>query len=180
MPAVSGTSIKGLFAMLGFIASMKDSPKSNHVVRPIGAITPSAPTPRRRSLSRDIDGVMLIMALMMACLIFALSAYFFYGFTQTDQGIWTLTSAFGLCFGVGSLAYVPLFMTAAIARRSAKGRASRKAFALVLLLFLPWICVSLVFIGFSALPKIYGICTLLISTSLCFWAFKRLRQLPRP
>ncbi len=163
---------------------MTKLPAASDIIRPIGTlpggVTPSKPRPpKTRSLRRDIDALVCGLAIFLACSAFALSAYFFYGFTQTDRGFWTLASAFGLCFGLGSLAFIPLAITAFIARQSAQARASRKSLALVLLLFLPWICVSLVFIGWSALPKIYGISALLLSTALCFWAFKRLRHIPR-
>lgn len=158
---------------------MKNTPETSGVIRPIGAANTRAPSRQGRSLSRDIDSLVFVTASVLACFIFGLAAYFFYGFTQTDTGFWTLASAFGLCFGVGSLAYIPLFIIAVIARRSAKSRATRKGFALALLLLLPWVCVSLIFIGFSALPKIYGFGALFLSLSLCFWAFRRLRHLPR-
>lgn len=151
------------------------------IIRPIEARAPqNAPTARpKRSLSRDVDAGVAFLSFITALSTLGLSAYFFYGFTQTDQGFWTLASAFGLCFGVGALAYVPCFLTARIALKSRKGTASRRDIALALLLMLPWGCVSLIFIGFSALPKLYGVLSLIISTSLCFWAFSRLRCLPK-
>lgn len=152
------------------------------IITPIGGPRDARDTavkPPRRSLARDVDRFVFSLSVLTALGAFALAAYFFYGFTQTDQGFWTLASAFGLCFGVASLAYIPLAITAFVARLSARARARRKALALVLLLLLPWVCVSLVFIGWSALPKIYGISALLLSTALCFWSFKRLRHIPR-
>ena len=153
------------------------------IITPIGGARsggqPSKPA-KRRSLPRDVDNLVFILSVLITIAAICLAAYFFYGFTQTDQGFWTLASAFGLCFGVGSLAYIPMTITALIARRSAKGRASRKALALVLLLLLPWVCVSLIFIGWSALPKTYGLGALILSTAMCFWAFKRLRHIRRP
>jgi len=155
--------------------------KDNTIIRPIEARAPqnaSAARPKR-SFTRDVDAGVAFLGFITALSTLGLSAYFFYGFTQTDQGVWTLASAFGLCFGVGALAYGPCFLTARIALKSRKGRASRRDIALALLLILPWVCVSLIFMGFSALPKFYGFLSLIISTNLCFWAFARLRRLPR-
>ena len=120
-----------------------------------------------------------VAAGLTALFTFGLSAYFFYGFTQTDQGFWTLASAFGLCFGVGVLAYGPCIYLARTARLSVKGEAMRKGFALAVLLMLPWVCVSLIFIGWSVLPKIYGILAFILSTSFSVWAFKRMRSTPK-
>lgn len=138
-----------------------------------------APRKAKRSFARDIDGLIWGLAALSAIITFGLAVYFFYGFTQTDQGLWTLASAFGLCFGVGALAYVPCAILAVIARRARLGRASRKMFALALLLMLPWVCTALVFIGSSALPTVYGFTALLLSVSFCIWAFSRLRRQPK-
>lgn len=136
-------------------------------------------TPAKRSLRRDIDGLVALLAGLTALVTFGLAAYFFYGFTQTDQGFWTLASAFGLCFGVGALAYGPCFYLSRTAWHAVKGRATRKAFALALLLMLPWVCVALIFIGWSALPKLYGVLALILSVSFCSWAFKRMSSAPK-
>ena len=156
---------------------MSDDP----IITPIGArIAAAAPKAKAgRSLSRDVDRFVCVVSALTAMAAFALSGYFFYGFTQTDTGFWTLASAFGLCFGVGALAYGPCAIVAVIARRSAHGRANRKAAALALFLSLPWVCVALVFIGWSALPLIYGGLALVLSTGLSIWALSRLRRLPK-
>jgi hypothetical protein len=154
-----------------------------HIITPIGAAPkarkgerrPTAPNPKR-SLARDIDGLVFVICALTALGSFALSAYFFYGFTQTDSGFWTLASSFGLCFGVGALAYIPLSFIALAARRSSKMRAGRKDYALSLLLILPWVCVSTIFIGWSALPKIYAILSLCLSLAVFIWAFSRLKS----
>lgn len=157
-----------------------------NIITPIGAprklgptkAAPLTPLPKR-SLRRDIDGLIALLAALTALATFGLAAYFFYGFTQTDQGFWTLASAFALCFGVGALAYGPCSYVARIAWHAVKGRAARKSYALALLLMLPWVCVSLIFIGFSALPKVYGALALILSASFCTWAFKRMRAAPK-
>ena len=158
---------------------MEKLSQTSDIVRPIGTRAFTAPVRKHRSLKRDIDGLFFIIAAASACLSFGFAAYFFYGFTQTDQGFWTLVSAFGLCFGVGALAYVPCGIIAGIARRSASGTASRKAFAFAMLILMPWICVSLVFIGASALPKRYGFAALFLSIAFSLWAFSRLRRAPK-
>lgn len=149
------------------------------IITPIGRPREGEILTSKRSLRRDVDAMTAVAAGLTALLTFGLSAYFFYGFTQTDQGLWTLASAFGLCFGVGALAYGPCIYLARTARRSVKGRAIRKGFALALLLMLPWVCVSLIFVGWSALPKIYGGLSLILSISFCAWAFKRMVATPK-
>ena len=157
-----------------------------NIITPIGgpregkkpAPQPGSPQPKR-SLRRDMDGLVCLLAALTALSLFGLSVYFFYGFTQTDQGFWTLASAFGLCFGVGALAYVPCGYVSRTAFNAARGRSARKSFALALLLILPWVCVSLVFIGWSALPKVYGVLALVLSLVFCAWAFSRLARTPR-
>ena len=144
------------------------------IITPIGRPREGETSTSKRSLRRDVDVMVAFAASLTALLTFGLSAYFFYGFTQTDQGFWTLVSAFGLCFGLGALAYGPCVYLARTARHSVKGQAMRKGFALALLLMLPWVCVSLIFIFWSVLPKIYGSLALILSTSFCVWAFKRM------
>ncbi len=158
---------------------MENVSQNTDIVRPIATRAFTAPVQKYRSLERDVDGLVFIIAAACACLSFGLAAYFFYGFTQTDQGFWTLASAFGVCFGVGILAFGPCFLTARLALKSRKGLAGRRDMALALLLMLPWVCVSLIFVGFSALPKLFGTFSLFISVSLCFWAYSRLRRLPK-
>lgn len=156
------------------------------IITPIGAPRPQGPAKAipiaasaKRSLRRDIDYVIAVLAALTALATFGLAAYFFYGFIQTDQGFWTLASAFGLCFGVSALAYLPCSYLARTARQAAKGHAARKNFALSLLFMLPWVCVSLVFIGFSALPKLYGVLALFLSVVFSIWAFKRMVTSPK-
>lgn len=159
---------------------MPDEP----IITPIGAPknqtnAPISARAQKRSFARDMDSLVCGLAFLMALMTFGLSVYFFYGFTQTDQGFWTLASAFGLCFGVGSLAYIPCGIIAVIARRSAKQRVSRKALAFALLLLMPWVFVALIFTGWSALPKVYGVFALFLSTGLSLWAVSRLGILPK-
>ena len=156
------------------------------IITPIGAPRPQGPAKAmpiaasaKRSLRRDVDRVVAVLAALTALVVFGLAAYFFYGFMQTDQGFWTLASAFGLCFGVAALAYLPCSYLARSARQAAKGQAARKAFALSLLLMLPWVCVSLILIGFSALPKVYGFLALFLSLVFSIWAFKRMFTSPK-
>lgn len=150
-----------------------------NIITPIGAARETRTAGPKRSLPRDIDGLVALLAALTALATFCLSAYFFYGFTQTDKGFWTLASAFGLCFSVGALAYAPLSYVAWTAFAAFKGRAARKSYALALLLMLPWVCVSLIFIGFSALPKLYGSLALILSVAICVWSFVRLTRTPR-
>lgn len=152
------------------------------IVTPIGSPRgqeTSALAKGPRSLRRDIDCLVFCVCALMALTVFGLTTYFFYGFAQTDQGFWTLASAFGLCFGVGALAYVPLIIVAIIAKRSLGARASRKNYAFALLLMLPWVCVSLVLTVWSALPLKYSFIAVLLSASLSLWALVRLRRHPR-
>lgn len=172
---------------------MPAQPPTDEIIRPIGqpseevkAAGPLKPQPPR-SLARDVDRLVAAAALLTALATFGLSAYFFYGFTRTDSGLWTLLSSFGLCFFVGALAYVPSFLLWRIARASAQTSAqasahqaaSRKQFAAALLLMLPWVCLSLVFIGASAMPKRYGFLALGLSLLFSYWAFIRLKAAPK-
>ena len=149
------------------------------IIRPIGAPTNEERSPVRRSLARDIDRIACIVATLTALVTFGLSAYFFYGFTQTDTGFWTLASSFALCFGIGSLAYVPAAISAKVALNSARGILDGNAYLLVLILTLPWLLLSCVFIFASALPKIYGIIALIISALLLIWALSRFVKRPK-
>ncbi len=148
---------------------------SDPIIRPIGA-PKSDEQVAKRSLARDIDRFICALAALTALATFGLSAYFFYGFTQTDTGFWTLASSFGLCFGVGSLAYVPAAICAKGALNSARGIHNWGGYLLALILTLPWLLLSCVFIFASALPKIYGIIALIISAGLLVWALSRLRM----
>ncbi len=152
---------------------------SDPIIKPIGTFTNEERDLPKRSLARDIDWFVCAVAALTALATFGLSAYFFYGFTQTDTGFWTLASSLALCFGVGSLAYVPAAISAKVALNSARGILDGSAYGLAVILSLPWLLLSCVFIFASALPKIYGIIALIISALLLVWALSRLVKRPK-
>ena len=66
----------------------------------------------------------------------------FAGFFENDRNITHLISAFLLCFGLGSLAYIPLLLIAVYARQAILKPLPRDRAIVVLLLVLPWFFVS--------------------------------------
>lgn len=129
-----------------------------------------------RSLTRDIDGAVYGLSILAALTSFGLSAYFFYGFWETDQGMWTLLNSAALCFGVGALAIGPALVTATAARRALRGTARAGSFMIVLVMALPWLGLSLLLCFGSAMPFILGVFPLLISVLWTVWAFFGLRR----
>jgi len=100
---------------------------------------------------------------------FFLSAYFLFGFAQTDTGVLTLLSSAALCFGVGAMGYLPSGIMAYWTRRNLDGDWSAGRYWLAILLLLPWIALSLILILRSALPAPYGFLALIITLILMLW-----------
>ena len=119
-------------------------------------------------------GFTFALALLTAIGTFCLSAYFLIGFAQTDTGLWTLLSAAALCFGVGALAYGPCGLIAFWARKARRGEGSKTHLWLALILLLPWLGLSIIFIAFSALPTMYGAAALIITAVLLLWPIRGL------
>lgn len=143
------------------------------IVRPV---TTAELSPKKRSLSRDIDITVLGISSLTAVGVFLLSCYFFYGFTETDRGVWTLLNSAVLCFGLGALAYGPMIVTAITAKRSLRGKVLRIEFVLIAALMLPWIIVAGIFLAGTALPLTYSLLMLSLSSACFLWALAGIRR----
>ena len=86
--------------------------------------------------------VIRLCALLSAIGAMGICGWYFAGFAENDQGVWHLLSAFALCFGVGLLAYGPLFTLAFWAHKTLKSDARASHPVLSLLLILPWVLVA--------------------------------------
>lgn len=158
---------------------MVDPNFDKDILTPLGGHG-GAPTRAKRSLLRDIDGAIYGLSILAAILSFGLSAYFFYGFWETDKGVLTLLNSAALCFGVGSMAFGPAIVIAISARRALRGTARAGSYIAVLMMALPWLALSLLLCFGSAMPLLYGVFALFISISWTIWAFFRLRRLRAP
>lgn len=69
------------------------------------------------------------------------SGWCFAGFAENDQGIWHLLFALAFCFGLGALAYGPLFYTARQAHISLQSVDKGQAI-IAFIFFVPWLILS--------------------------------------
>lgn len=100
-----------------------------------------------------------------------LCGFYFAGFAENDAQLGNLTSAFVLCFGIGALAYVPMFWISRIARHVRLKGPDRRAVLLTLALIIPWLILSLSLIA-TRIPLIFiGIGLTIFCLFILSWAW---------
>jgi len=125
------------------------------------------------------DKITFVCASLIVLITFGLSAYFTFGFSQTDLGILTLLSSAALSFGIGALVYLPASFIVWVIRQKQKGQEKRLFYALIILTSIPWIIISVIFLTQSAVPKPYGSLALSLSVWLTIWASIKLIRLQK-
>lgn len=139
-------------------------------MQPIVPITAAPRRAREATATRPLDLAVFGLAALSALTAFGLSCYFFAGFAQNDQGVWTLASSAALCFGVGGLAFGPLAVVARLALSAARAPLGQSRALLALGLMLPWAVLGFVLIFHSNMPLKYGWLVLMIAAVLSLWA----------
>lgn len=131
-------------------------------------------SPARGTLA---DVIATVLASMAAITAFIYSTVFFLGFLENDTHIWGIISAFLLCVGVGAFAYIPATLTGLIAWKAYKKGAAKKPLLWVILLLLPWVCLSLALFFVSDMAVIYSAPILITVIILTAWAVISLRHI---
>ena len=106
-----------------------------------------------------------------ACVI--ASGYMFYRFAENDFGVAVLLSAFALCFGVGALAYGPLFIMARLISNGRKNPTKRQALW-VLAFSIPWLIAGEILITYPNSMRYLGIFAIGLSVLFILWAIRHL------
>ena len=109
------------------------------------------------------------------------SAYTFYRFAENDFEVKVLLWAFALCFGLGALAYGPLFIIAGLLKRSRKTPTKRQA-VWVLALSLPWLMAGGILITYPNVMRFLGIAAMGFSGLFTVWSilhWQRVHRLAR-
>lgn len=117
---------------------------------PVSETPPLADAPK---LAKSSFVVMILTALA-GLTTLGLSGYYFAGFAENDAQFGTLSSAFLLCFGIGALAYIPMFWISRIARQIRLEGPSKRAVLYILALLVPWLILSLSLIA-TRIPLIF-------------------------
>jgi len=105
------------------------------------------------------------------------SLYYFTRFLENDSHFWGIISAFLLCFGLGAFGYIPAAIVSRIAWNARKNGAQRKPLIWALILLIPWICLSFIFVFMSGLPLLYSLPILVIVLLLTLWGMISLSRL---
>lgn len=134
---------------------------------PPSKVPPLAGQPQ---LAKSSFVVMLVSALA-GLAAFGLSIYFFLGFAENDVQFGALSSAFLLCFGVGALAYGPMFWITNIARRVRLKGPSKRDVLLVLALMIPWLILSMSLIATRFPLIIIGVVLTVLCMFILTWAW---------
>lgn len=134
---------------------------------PVTETPPLAGVPK---LAKSSFVVMLLAALAgVGALV--ICGFYFAGFAENDAQLGNLTSAFVLCFGIGALAYVPMFWISRIARQVRLKGPSRRAVLLILALIIPWLILSLSLVA-TRIPLVFiGIGLTVFCLFILSWAW---------
>ncbi len=138
------------------------------VMKPLVPIHDPAPKAANRGTPADL--LAAILAGLAALTALGYSLYYFTRFLENDAHLWGIVSAFLLCFGLGAFAYVPAAIISRLARLAHKNGARRKPLIWALTLLAPWICLSIVLVFISDLPKFYSLPILATAALLTAWA----------
>ena len=144
---------------------------------PVYPVVPEAAAKPASTPYRRWSWAVRLIAGLAAIGVMVLCAYLFSGFAENDTGVWHLLSAFALCFGVGLLAYGPLFAIAAWAHNSLKTDARASHPVLSLFLILPWVIVAGLLIPNGGYWVMAAIGIWLLSAVLLFWVALSFHQL---
>jgi len=129
---------------------------------------------------------------MIACLIsaalcagaFAYATYFFLRFLENDSHWQGVLAAFTLCYGLGSLAFIPAAILARLSWKTYNDGPTRRRLAWAAVILLPWLVLGLILIFYSGLPLSYAISLFTVIMLLSLWAVTRFiqarRQVPPP
>jgi len=133
---------------------------------------PAAPPPLMRS-----SLYVMIVALLMIIMGLGVSAYFFSGFLGGGRSAMGVFQAFLLCFGIGSLVYLPAVIVFFMARH-VRGLGPKRAIGMAaVLISLPWWTLG----GTSLIMRLpywpYGLVAMVLGLGLLFWALKVLRAI---
>jgi len=131
---------------------------------PISPETVSAP----HKMTRFIRVLSLILAMLTLCL----CGWIFAGFVENDRGVIHLTYAFALCFGVGLLAYGPLFWTAKMAGEVLNTGPSKAHRVVTYIFFIPWLILGGLFMVLGGPWIFYGLGVVFVAIFYLFWAFR--------
>lgn len=146
-------------------------------MEPIVPIIETAYQQRSPARGTLADVIATVLASMAAITAFIYSTVFFLGFLENDTHVWGIISAFLLCFGIGAFAYIPATLTSLIAWRAYKKGAVKEPLLWVILLLLPWLCLSLALFFVSDMAVIYSAPILAIVIILTAWALISLRNI---
>ena len=116
----------------------------------------------------------LALAAGWACVIG--SGYMFYLFAENDFGVKVLLSAFALCFGVGALGFIPLFIIARLIKNSRKLLRKNQAYW-GLALSVPWLITGAVMLSYPNNMRYAGLFAVILSILFIIWAFRHLRYI---
>jgi len=111
-----------------------------------------------------------------ACVI--ISGYMFYRFAENDVGFKVLLSAFALCFGVGALAYIPLFLIAKLIRAGRMRPAKGQVFW-TLALSVPWLIAGAILITYPNAMRYFGGLAVGLSLLFIFWSVRHWAHIRR-
>jgi len=134
---------------------------------PVANAAPLADVPK---LAKSSFVVMLLTAFA-GLISLGVCGYYFAGFAENDAQLGTLASAFILCFGVGALAYVPMFWICLIARHVRLRGPSKRSVLFTLALIVPWLILSLSLIA-TRIPLFFiGIGLTVFCLFIVSWAW---------
>jgi len=104
------------------------------------------------------------------------SAVAFAGYVENDKGFMHLLSAFGLCFGIGALVYIPFGLIANYAKNAIHKPLPRYRSVIVLLLVLPWFPLAFYLFRLGGGLRIFSILALACAVYISLWAIRFLRS----
>jgi len=116
-----------------------------------------------------------LLAIIIGLAALAMSAVAFAGFAENDQNFTHLLSAFGLCFGIGALAYGPMGLIALYARKAIHHPMPRFRSVIVLLLMLPWFFLAWLVFKLGENWRLIAVLGVLTALFISVWAVRFLK-----
>jgi len=137
---------------------------------PVISVTRRPETVHPIRKGRPIDLFAAILAAFAGFAAIIMAGIFFWGFAENDTRLPGLFSALALSILLASFAIIPAFYIARLAYKGWKEGLCDKSAWKTLLLSLPWIVLSIIFIRHTPIPLLLSWLILVLASSLFLWA----------
>jgi len=136
------------------------------------------PSEQRKPAGKGVPADMIasLISAILSLAAFGYATYFFFRFLENDAHWQGILAAFTLCYGLGSVAFIPAAILSRLSWKTYKEGALRRRLIWAGIILLPWLLLGLILIFYSGLPIVYALTLLIVIVILSLWSITRFIQ----